>query len=212
MNADGGPQIDHLVYAVPDVDAASDDLAQRIGVRPAPGGHHPGLGSRNAVLALGGGAYLEVIGPDPEQPAPEGPRPFGIDQLERPRLAGWAVRAEDIDAAVRSARAAGYDPGPVVEVTRETRDGTTLRFRITPPDAELAGVVPFLIDWGSSAHPFASAPAGATIAGPPTITHPDPDRVLAALGALGVDALVLAGSHPALAITVAGPRRAHLLR
>ncbi|MCU1352665.1 MAG: hypothetical protein JWM05_1874 [Acidimicrobiales bacterium] len=206
------PALDHLVYAVPDLDAACDDLALRIGVRPAPGGHHPGLGSRNALLSLGSGAYLEVIGPDPGQPDPEEPRPFGIDTLDRPRLAGWAVAPDDIDAAAATARAAGYDPGPVVDLTRETLDGATLRFRLTFPDPELDGVVPFLIAWDDASHPFRTAPAGASIAGPPTITHPQPGRVTAALHALGVDALVLAGDHPALAITVAGPRRAHLLR
>ncbi|MCU1455508.1 MAG: hypothetical protein JWN46_3654 [Acidimicrobiales bacterium] len=206
------PTLDHLVYAVPDLDAACDDLALRIGVRPAPGGHHPGLGSRNALLALGAGAYLEVIGPDPEQPAPDAPRPFGLDDLDQPRLAGWAVQAADIDAAVAAARAAGYDPGPVVDLDRETLAGTTLHFRVTFPDPDFHGVVPFLIAWGDTVHPFGSAPEGATVVGPPTLTHPDPDGVARALAALDVDALVLDGAHPALAVTVLGPRRAHLLR
>ena len=104
--------IDHLVYAVPDLQAAVADVAERFGVRAQPGGRHIGLGTHNALLALGPQTYLEIIAPDPEQPEPAAPRPFGIDGVSHGRLARWAVACDDIDEAVAAARSQGYDPAP----------------------------------------------------------------------------------------------------
>ena len=36
-----------------------------LGATPAPGGHHPLMGTHNQLLSLGPGEYLEVIAIDP---------------------------------------------------------------------------------------------------------------------------------------------------
>ena len=101
--------IDHLVFATPDIDGAVEWVAGRVGVQPTPGGRHPGLGTCNALLDLGAGAYLEIIGVDPRAAgAPDGPRPFGLDRITEPRLATWAAKVDGIDERVARARAAGY--------------------------------------------------------------------------------------------------------
>ena len=123
--------IDHLIYAAPDLTAAVADLEDRFGVRAQAGGSHTGLGTHNALLALGPRTYLEIIAPDPGQPAPPGPRPFGLDDLARGALVGWALTCDDIDQAVAEARSLGYDPGQIVDGQRVAPAGTVLRWRAT---------------------------------------------------------------------------------
>ncbi len=45
--------IDHLVHAAPGLPAAVADVEERFGVRARAGGRHIGLGTHNALLALG---------------------------------------------------------------------------------------------------------------------------------------------------------------
>src|SRR5262249_14239523 len=75
------PELDHLVLASPDPLATRDLIVARTGVVPSAGGPHVGRGTRNWLAALGPHHYLELIGPDPEQSAPSGPRGFGLDDL-----------------------------------------------------------------------------------------------------------------------------------
>src|SRR5471030_1014335 len=88
-------EIDHLVYATPDVDKTVEALGKLLGVKAAPGGRHPGRGTRNALIGLGPRCYLEIVGPDLEQPAPAQPRWFLIDSLHEARLVAWAARRSE---------------------------------------------------------------------------------------------------------------------
>ena len=72
-------KVDHLVYATPDLAAGVERVERLLGVKAVPGGQHPGGGTRNALIRLGDETYLEIIGPDPDQPKPPRPRRFGID-------------------------------------------------------------------------------------------------------------------------------------
>jgi hypothetical protein len=89
--------VDHLVYATPDLQAGIVEIERLMGVRATEGGQHPGAGTRNALVALGEASYLEIIGPDPEQETFVRPRLFGIDGLTSSRLVTWAAKAQDLD-------------------------------------------------------------------------------------------------------------------
>jgi hypothetical protein len=137
--------------------------------------------------------------------APNGPRPFGLDRITAPRLAGWAAKAVGIDDCVARARAAGHDPGPVRPLSRRLPDGTELHWRLTSPGAEAVEVVPFLIEWAADApHPSTTATSGCRLVSLRG-EHPDPAAVTAILAALGVDLSVEPAASPALVAVLEGP-------
>src|SRR5499426_4815344 len=96
-------RVDHLVYAAPDLNRGVEEIEKLLGVRATPGGQHPGRGTRNALIALGPTSYIEIIGPDPEQPKPDLPRQFGIDTLTEGRLVTWAAKSDDLERTVTRA-------------------------------------------------------------------------------------------------------------
>jgi hypothetical protein len=195
--------LDHLIYGVPVLADGVNQLERRFGVRAQPGGKHRGLGTHNALLGLGQDAYLEAIAPDPDQPVPAMPRPFGLDSLDHPRLVGWAIRCDGIDARVAQARAKGYDPGDAIELQRTTAQDTLLRCRLTP-NALGGGPIPFLIDWGDAVHPSRSVPAGLTLLSF-HLEHPQPEVLTRALGALAAEVTVVPGPTPMLVAGIDGP-------
>ncbi|HEV7898617.1 MAG TPA: VOC family protein [Planosporangium sp.] len=195
--------IDHLVLAAPDLAATVSDLERLTGVRPAAGGRHPGRGTRNALLGLGNAAYLEIIGVDPDQPHPTQPRPFGLDALTEPRLVTWAVRVDDVDARSAAARCLGFDPGAVERRSRTTTDGQVVAARVTlGPGGVHTGLLPFLVEWETAAHPADALPVAPLTA--LVGVHPEPDRVRAALRAVGAELEVRSGSRVALIATLRG--------
>jgi len=205
-------RVDHLVYAVPDLSGGIESVEKLLGIRATPGGQHPGAGTRNALLALGPSSYLEIIGPDPEQPAPRDPRRFGIDTLAAPRLVAWAARESDLDRFAADAAARGVKLGPVGGGSRKRPDGVLLSWRFTSPSTVLAGgVVPFFIDWGSSPHPSRTAAPGATLVAL-RAEHPDPGSVVELLRGLGLTMPVVKAAAPALIAEIDCPKGRVVLR
>ena len=113
--------LDHLVYAVPDLAAATQAFAAATGVTPAEGGRHLRHGTRNVLVGFGATSYLEIIGPDSDNPADPGvAMPFGLHTLGRPRLVTWAVHPADLEVAAAASAAAGADLGKIWPLSRRT--------------------------------------------------------------------------------------------
>jgi hypothetical protein len=198
--------VDHLVYTTPDVESTSDSIQALFGVRPVRGGQHPAWGTRNALLSLGPLVYLEVIGPDPELPPPDEPRPFELDRLTAPRLATWVARSPDLEDAVRQAKRCGLDLGGVEARSRTRPDGSVLTWTMTDLRMPRAGgVVPYFIDWGATAHPAAGAPSGCSLVSLRAV-HPRAGQVRRVLEELGLDLPVENGTEPSLIATITTPR------
>lgn len=179
--------IDHLVYGVHRLEDGIAAMEALTGVQAAMGGKHEGFGTHNALLGLGSDAFLEIIAPDPDHPDPQGPRPFGLDDLKKPRLIGWAAKTSDIESRVKTARERGYDPGQVLEASRRKPDGELLTWQLTmgPPLLQ-GGAIPFLMDWGKTPSPAETAPRGCAIMNL-EISHPDVDQINITMAALGLD-------------------------
>jgi hypothetical protein len=184
--------IDHVVYAADDLARASDSITEILGVAPTPGGSHVGRGTRNDLLSLGGSTYLEVIGPDPSQQDPDGPRPFGIDDVTEPALVAWCVRpARPLDEIVSEARASGIEFGQIAAMSRRRPDGVLLEWQLTYPqlDGPFGPALPFMIDWGGSAHPTDTLESGVELVGL-EVSHRDPQLLRRALEIVGFDSRV----------------------
>jgi hypothetical protein len=190
--------VDHLVYAAPDLAEGVRVIERLLGVSATPGGQHLGLGTRNFLVSLGDDVYLEIIGPDPDQPTPDQPRPFGIDDLTEPRLVTWAAKGTGLAALAEASAAGGMDLGEVMEMSRRRPDGSLLSWELTSPFASRAdGVVPFLIDWLDSTHPASELPPGPVLVDF-QIEHPDPAAIRAALNAIGSDVEVVESRQPGM--------------
>jgi hypothetical protein len=175
-----------------------------LGVRAAPGGSHPGRGTRNALIRLGASVYLEIIAPDPNQPEPREPRWFGTDSTSNARLATWAARSADLDDLRRRAANGGVQLGEVRTGSRRRTDGVMLSWRFTDPGIVAAdGIVPFFIDWGPSPHPAHTLSEGASLVGL-RAEHPDAPSVTQILRAVGLSMPVTQGTESTLIAVIDG--------
>ncbi len=179
--------IDHIIFAVPELESGMDEIESLLGVRPMIGGRHPKYGTHNALLSLGTDTYFEIIAPDPELPAPENGRLFDASGTGQSRLATWVLRSDSIEEQSAKVVSTGVPLGPLESGSRESPDGTVLSWRLTNPYATpFDGAIPFLIDWGNTPHPAGTTPRGCELVGL-RIEHPKTDEVREALSVLGVD-------------------------
>jgi hypothetical protein len=196
--------LDHLVYAAPDLDRALLDVEMRFGVRPALGGKHAGGLTHNALLSLGPGSYLELIAPVQGADL-TAPLPFGLATVSEPRLVAWAIAGDDIESRVEAAKKDGYDPGTVIDGSRELPDGSSLTWRLAiRPQPAADGLAPFLIQWLSEPHPSSTSPAGCQFVAL-RAEHPEPASVEVILNALDVKLEVSRAEQPRLIATLDTP-------
>ncbi|MEM9656002.1 MAG: VOC family protein, partial [Actinomycetota bacterium] len=87
-------------------------------------------------------------------------------------------------------REAGYDPGPISDMSRAKPDGSILSWRLTR-GISAGGALPFAIDWGDADSPAVSLPSMGGLVSL-TISHPDP-AVRASAEALDVGVAVQDG-------------------
>jgi hypothetical protein len=199
-------KVDHIIYGTPDLDRGIAEIEKLTGVKAKFGGQHPGRGTRNALLALGPTSYMEIIAPDPDQPAPKEPRSFGIDGLKQSKLVGWAAKGKDLEQFVAASKQKGIEFGAVHAGSRKRPDGVVLSWNTADPTVPAGDeLLPFFIDWGKSPHPAQSAPTGLTLV-ELRAEHPEPAKVHPSFDKLGLSIKVRKGAAPALVAVIKGPK------
>ena len=208
-----GEALDHLMIGAADLDRGIAWLEERTGVRAVIGGTHPGRGTRNALIALKGRQYVELIAPDPAQPANLAP---DLRSISEPRLIGWAAATTDIDALAKRARAMQHEPTAPRPGSRSRPDGRVLKWTTVGIASTFAAAgvdpIPFFIQWADgSAHPSSDSPGGCELASL-EFEHPNADDLSDALGRLELAATVRQSTAAAIVATLQTPRGSLALR
>jgi len=136
-------RLDHVVYAVPDLDEAAVRFRGEFGLDSTEGGRHERWGTANRIVPLGD-QYLELVAAVDEPMAAE--TAFGRGVLERAaRGGGWftmAAVADDLDAV---ASRLGIEVG---SGSRTRPDGQTVRWRMAGLDDQRREPwMPFFLTW-----------------------------------------------------------------
>jgi Glyoxalase-like domain len=146
-------QIDHVIYATADLDAAAARMEAELGVVAVAGGRHEGLGTHNRIVPLGGG-YLELLAvADPEEAASSelGRAVHARIAEEGEGLLGWAVAVEDVRPVAARLRT------PITTIRREGMSASLTGL----PEALHEPFLPFFIGRAPRvAEPGASGDAG----------------------------------------------------
>ena len=199
--------VDHLIVGIGDLDAGIAWFESRTGVRPVVGGSHPGRGTRNALLALTGRQYVEIIAPDPAQDAAARP---DLRVLAAPLMIGWAAATTDVAALAKRMGAAGIDAPEPRPGSRARPDGSTLQWTTLPmpPRFKVGTVdpVPFFIEWSAgSAHPSQDSPKGCELVSL-EFEHTDADGLRRTLATIGIEATVRASNSVRIRATLKTPK------
>jgi hypothetical protein len=198
--------LDHILLGSPDLQAGIDFVEKHTGVGATFGGVHPGRGTQNALLSLGNRRYLEIIAPDPAQPAVKNPIASNLHSLAEPRLVGWAAHPGSVTAFAEKLTAVGLKYEGPTPGSRKRPDGQLLKWQIVSLADTASGLLPFFIEWGQdSVHPSVDAPRGCTLLSFAAET-PDPEKLAATLKTLNLDLLVKKGEKPRLHAVISGPK------
>lgn len=181
--------IDHIVYSVNDLDLAISEFEEKLGVRPVFGGYHKTQGTKNALINLNQGIYLELIAIDKDNTAVKAPRWMGIDLLTKPQITRWALKSSTLSQDSEVLKSYDHSMGSIKGGSRHTSEGSLLKWELimplTAPEVEIA---PFMVDWSDSEiHPSDQLPDMNCKLISLEGTHPNPASLLPMFEALNFD-------------------------
>jgi hypothetical protein len=199
-------QLDHVIWAVPDLEEGAAFFKKLSGVEPIYGGAHPGRGTRNNLAAAGKNIYFEIIAPDPAQ-APYDPKkePYKafantIEKLENPEVDMFVFSSDNLEELARKGKELGLEVVGPKKGSRKMTDGFLLEWtHVDFIGHDFGQFVPFAINWGTMPHPSTTSPKGATIEGI-TVHHPRDQELRKIYETLGVPAKVVHGDTPQIIV------------
>ncbi|MGQ7793630.1 VOC family protein [Faunimonas sp. B44] len=196
--------IDHILWAVPDLEEGIETLEKISGVRAVVGGRHPGRGTRNALASLGEDAYLEVISVDPDQSL-ENNLGATINAMQHAGLFTFAVQCPNLEELGNAATAGGLPFRGPEDWSRKQPDGHELHWRLAFTEGTKFGhLLPFYIDWLNSRHPSRTAARGLSLL-EFEVAHPEREELASIYKHLGIDVLVRRSDRPSIRALLRGP-------
>jgi hypothetical protein len=197
-------ELDHVIIAVSDLEAAARELGAREGLASVEGGRHAGWGTANRIVPLGE-TYLELITVvDAGEAAGSAFGRWVAARIETApgRPLGWVARTDRLDEVARRLglkASAGSRPG---------RDGRPLRWRLAGvEEAAAEPALPFFVEWGEGT-PLPGRAEAEHPAGPVRLERlelsGDGDRVTRWLGSDDLPITVSAGPPAVTGIVLAG--------
>ena len=202
-------RLDHIVVVAETLAEGTDYVADTLGVSLQQGGDHAFMGTHNTLLSLGPEAYLEVIAINPDAPAPDRPRWFGMDVFSGPpRLANWVCSSDDM-ANDHAAAPPGMED--VIDAARGD-----LRWKMAVPTAgqyPFGGAFPGMIAWQTALQPQEMLTDHGVRLLALEVAHPDLAGLRSALSGLAPEAPVslMSGPAPKLRARLSTPRGEVLL-
>ena len=177
--------IDHIILLVPDLPAYVTEFEQGSGVTPKYGGMQPNAKVANALVDLGNGAYLEILGPSPGDEV--GPMTERLQALPEPTVAWFALQSFDLDDNVKRLEAAGLEHSGVLRTNWESSERGLIDYSgLVAVNHGWGDQMPFYIDWHETPHPSSTSPGGITLS-EFTVYHPDARNLGVVYGQLGVN-------------------------
>jgi hypothetical protein len=157
-----GLRLDHVIWAVPDLEKGAADFEAMTGVKPMFGGVHTGGATANYLVSLGDCLYLEIIGPNPE--GIDNEQSVFFKNLKAPSMYGYAMRSNDMVFLKRKAEKAGFIVAGPRDGGRARPDGVMLNWQSMAFSGKPGtDYLPFVINWLDSPHPSFSTPRGITL-------------------------------------------------
>lgn len=170
-------KIDHIVYAVKDLEKSVESFKKATNLQVFYGGEHPDRGTHNAILRIGDKTYLEFLAKKKSTESVHNQTWMGLDLFQEDKITRWALASDNVEQEATFLKK--YDEGlaKIVIGSRASNDGAMLNWLMTSalptPEVEPA---PFLIDWKNSNHPTKGLPLECKMKSF-TIEHPQSELI-----------------------------------
>ncbi len=198
--------IDHLVYAVTDLDAAIADFEKRAGIRPVFGGYHITKGTKNALVHLGKQCYLELLAIDENNTTIQAPRWMGVDLIQENQITRWALQSTDLQQDSEILKT--YNPrlSEISSGERQTTSGDLLAWQMTLPlPSPAVDLLPFFLNWESSAvHPTDNLVQACELL-QIKMTHPNPSAIQNIFAKLTINIDLVQAAQASIKATIQTP-------
>jgi len=193
--------IDHIVYSVPNLEQACDSLESSLGFKPVFGGYHKTQGTKNALLNLGQGCYLEILAIDESNESIKKARWMGIDLIHEPRITRWAIKSDNLTQDQQILQMYNANMGNISGGSRQTPNGNTLEWEmILPLATPKIELTPFMVNWlAHSVHPTKALDNECSLVSM-EFSHQSPELIQDVFNMLDLNILISSSDKPKISI------------